>query len=262
MSALPLPYNILKQELPSSYLSYLVRVFIIKWETKYSVNIKKSEFSRIMKLQGWNRQRICDIWNKWQVWTFIKYIDKDHLILNWKENVVWDKWFLTRISRSVIWYYEYCAFITEIYALRPVTQTNEFKEKYKLKKNKAYNKEIIKRSLGDKKWRWQRKLSNQVWCTLKTVNNRLKKSETVKVLKRYDNYNWFRINKTNLYFTKENISFYIYYNKNNTTKRRNITLNSVHSSLVNNKAIFLNNCISLNKSDDTIYKYSNLLQIS
>jgi len=262
MTALPLPYNIPKQELPSSYLSYLVRVFIIQGVEKYSVIIKKSDFSKSMKLQGWNRKRINDTWNNWKVWLFIKYIDKDHLILNWKENVVWDSGFLTRISRNVIGYYNYCAFITEIYALRPVTQTNEFKDKYRLKKNKTYNKEIIKRSLSEKKWRWQRKLSSQVWCTLKTVNNRLKKCETIKTLKRYDNYNWYRINKTNLYFTLENISFYKYYNKNNTTKRRNITLNSVHSSLVNIKSIFLNNCISLNKSDDNIYKLSNLLQIS
>lgn len=259
---LPLPNEIQKQELKSSYLSFLVRVFIIKWEEKFEVKITKQKFSEEMKKLNWNRKRICQTWNNWSEWKFIQKITPDYLILQGKEKVS-ENWFITRIEWDFdIWYYSYCKKLTEIYSLRPVNQTNEFNNTYKFKKSNLYNKEILKRSLWEKKWRWQRKLSKNVWCCLKTTNNRLKKSNKVKTLKRYDNYNWYRIQKTNLYFPLEDIVFYRYQNKNNTTTKRRISLSSDHSSLITQKAIFLNGSLSLNKSNDLIYNLANLEIIS
>jgi len=262
MFSIPLPNNIDKQELKSSYLSFLVRWFIIQWQSVFSVKITKQMFCESMKKLWWDKKRINRTWNNWEEWVFIKKITPDYLILQWKEKVS-ENWFIVKIDCDQdIWFYKYCKIITEIYALRPVKQDDDFKYKFKLKKNKLYNAEITKRSLEVKKWRWQRRLSKNVWCSLKTVWNRLKKSNKVHTIKRYDEAFWFRVNKTNLYFNLENITFIKYQNKNNPTQKRKLTLKSVHSSLLWIKALFLNNSISLNKSNNIIYNYTNLINLS
>lgn len=259
MIALPLPNNIDKQELKSSYLSFLVRVFIIKWEYWFDIKISKQIFTEEMKKLNWTKKRINTTWNYWKQWIFIKEITPDYIILQGKEKISFD-WFITRVDWDFnIWFYSYCQYIDDIYKLRPVNQTNEFKDKYKFKKSLAYNKEILKRSLWEKKGRWLRRLSKNVWCCLWTSLNRSKKSKRVKTLKRYDSFNWFRINKTNLYFNLENIVFYSYWNKYNTTKKRKLSLNSVHGSTITQKSIFLNNSISLYKSNNIIYENTNKL---
>lgn len=259
--SLPFPYKVDKQELWSFYLSFLIRWFMIKWEEKYTAKINKKYFFDIMKQEWFTRSNLIKIWERAKEWVFFNYICDDYVILKGKENVISDKWFITRIESSEIqvWYYRFCQFITEIYALRPVKQTESFKNTYKFKKkNTQYNAIIEKRSLWEKQWRGQRKISVQSWCCLKTVNNRMKKSKKVHTLKRFDSYNWFRIRKPNLYFTLENRVF-IYYNKNNTANTRKILVKAPISSLINKKAIFLNNSISLLNSNDTIYNICNTL---
>ena len=208
-----------------------------------------------MKKLWWNRKRICQTWNNWKTWIYLKEINSNFLILQWKEKIILEKWFVTKVEWELdIWYYKFCAFVTEMYALRPINQTKEFFNEFKFKKKaKAYNNEIFKRSLEKKIGRGQRKIASLSWCCLKTANNRLKRSETIKTLKRYDSYNGFRINKTSLYFSNENRVFLKYYNKNNISKTSRTTLIADHSSMVKQKAIFLNWCLGLNKSDDTIY---------
>ena len=234
---------------------------MIKGEEKYTAKINKKYFFDIMKQEWFTRSNLIKIWERAKEWVFFNYICDDHVILRGKESVISDKWFITRIESSEIqvWYYRFCQFITEMYALRPVKQTESFKNTYKFKKkNTQYNAIIEKRSLWEKQWRGQRKISVQSWCCLKTVNNRMKKSKKVHTLKRFDSYNWFRIRKPNLYFTLENRVF-IYYNKNNTANTRKILVKAPISSLINKKAIFLNNSISLLNSDDTIYNICNTL---
>lgn len=257
---LAFPYKLDKQENKSFYLSFLIRSFLIKWQDKYKDRIEKKEFYKVFRDLWWNKWRITKTWNYAVVWTFFNYINKDYLILRWKEKIVGTNWFITKVSNiNDISYYKFFNFVTETYALRPVKQLENIKYK---KKSTKYNEELFKRSLNDKKSRWLRKIAEQSWCCLKTAQKRLKKSKDIKILKRYDNYNWFKIRKTNLYFSNKDKVFLRYYSQNYNTKTSKTTLNSDHSSLINKKALFLNWCLSLNNSDDYIYNNINLLDIS
>ena len=248
---IPFQYENTKEEIKPFYLSFLCRVFVIKWQEFYNPKITKQSFCEAMTKQGWNKKRINRVWQYWKAGNYLNYICSDYLILRWKEKVIWDKWFLIKADPNCdIWFYSFCSFITEMYSIRPVKQTADFYEEFKFK-NKAtkYNEEITRRSFAKKISRWQRKISEQSWCCLKTVNNRLKKSKTIKTLKRYDSYNWFRVNKTNLYFSNKDISFFKYYSEDNNNKRlfSKSTIKSKYTALVNKTALFLNNCLSLNK---------------
>lgn len=212
-------------------------------------------FREAMKKQGWSKQRIYDTWKN-KDGAFFNYACEDYIILKGKEAISNDWGFITYVwvdDLESISFYKFCQFVSETYAQRPVWQTEEFKSEFKFKKWATwYNKEIFRRSLEKKKGRWLRKIATQSWCSLKTAQKRVSKSTKVKILKRYDSYNWFRIRKTNLYFNLEHKVF-LSYNKSITGKMRLLSLNPDHSSLVKKKALFLNGSINLLNSDDYIY---------
>lgn len=250
---IPFLYETKKEEIKNFYLAFLIRVYVIQWQIQYW-DIKKQAFSEALKKQWFDKKRINRIWNYWKAGEYINYIDSNKIILKWKEKVMWENWFLIKVSPWILWFNQFTQFITEIYAIRPVTQTKEFFEEFKFKaKNTAYNLEITKRSLVKKRSRGQRKISTQSWCCLKTANNRLKKTKTIHIIKRYDSFNGFRVNNTNLYLTKENISFFRYYHQNNSTRISKTTLNSLHNAMISTKAIFSNNCLSLKKLYCNLY---------
>ena len=112
---------------------------------------------------------------------------------------------------------------------------------------------MTKRNFETQAGRGQRKLAEQSWCTLKTVNNRLRKSTKVKTLKRYDSIGGFKVRKTNLYFNLEHKVYFNYNNKNSSGREYRTVLNPSISSLVESKALFLNNSISLRYADDSVY---------
>lgn len=252
MLSIPFPYSIDKNELKAFYLSFLIRSYVVQGKEKMTAKITKRMFYDTMKALGINKSRITETWKYKKAWTFFNYVSDEFIVLRGKENVQWEKWFITRLDYEIMWFYKFCQFVTETYMQRPVTQTQEFRDTFRYKKSTRYNQEIFKRSLEKKIGRWQRKLAEQSWCTLKTVNNRAKRSERVKTVKRYSESYWLRVRKTNLYFNLDN-KVYIYYNKNNTKRRSRTALKLVQCSLLEN-ALFLNGSISLSNAYDTIYK--------
>lgn len=256
---IPFTYINTKEDIKSFYLAYLCRVFVIKGVSFFDAKITKKCFSDEMKKQWFDKKRINRVWSYWKAWNHINYITSDHLILRWKENVIWDKWFIVKLDEAILWFNAFNLFVTEIYAIRPVNQTQDFYDKFKYKrKSTAYNNEITKRSFAEKRSRGQRKIATQTWYTLKTINNRLKKSKTITTLKRYDSYNWFRVNKTNLYFTNKNTIFLRYNSEDNNNKPYcKTTVKEFNTALVSKKAIFLNNSLSLNKLYNITYDLIN-----
>lgn len=251
--SIPFPYNINKNELKAFYLSFLIRAYVIQGKKFVSSKITKQMFYRAMKEQGFIKSRITETWKYKEAGTFFNFVCDDYIILRGKENVQGEKGFITRLDYEVLGYYKFCEFVNDTYELRPVKQKSSFKDKYKFKKKSPqYNKEVFKRSLAEKIGRGQRKIAMQSWCCLKTVNNRTKRSTRVKTLKRYSEAHWMRVRKTNLYFNLYN-KVYIYYNKNSSEKRRRISLNLDHSSLVSN-ALFINESKGLSNAYDTLYK--------
>lgn len=253
---LPFPAKIESKDLKSFYVSFLCRLFVIQRESGFHLKITKPMFRDAMKKQGWSKQRILKTWNS-KNWAFFNASESDYIILRGKEPISNDGGFITYVwvdDLDSISFYKFCQFVTETYQQRPVKQTEEFYSDFKFKKSKAYNREIFKRSLEKKSWRGLRKIAEQSWCSLKTAQKRSTRSTRVKTLKRYDAYNGVRIRKTNLYFNLEN-KIYLSYNKSITGKRRFLSLNPDHSSLITNKALFLNGSIRLLNSDDRVYQY-------
>jgi len=251
---LPFPYKIDKKDLHSFYLSFLVRLFVIQGQFGYDVKISKQEIYKALRKQGFTKWRVTQTWNKKSVWAFIKHIDRDYIILEWKDSVSWEKGFISTIcieDLDSVSYYAFCKFVSETLAQRPVTQKEEFY--FRRKRSKAYNNEMTKRNFKTQSGRGQRKIANQSWCSLKTVNNRLKKSTKVKTLKRYDSVGGFKVRKTNLYFNLEHKVYFNYNNKKYSDKGCRTVLNIHHSLLIESKALFLNNSIGLWYADDSVY---------
>ena len=245
---LPFPAKIDKKELHSFYLSFLVRGLVIKWDSSYHTKITKKEIYNACKSVWMSKSTITTIWNKWaKIGQFFQEANNDFVVLVWKDTIVWEKWFCTKIDELKLWFYSFYAFVTEIYQLRPVTQTKDIMKEYKRAMSKKWKvrEELLKRLDEVKLWRWQEKLSSQVWCTKKTISNRVKRNTGITVIKRYDTYNGFRVNLTNLYYKK----WIVFLNYN--TKKFMVS-NNPHKSL-GVKAIFLNNSLGLYRSNDTIY---------
>lgn len=229
----------------SLYLSFLLRVLVIKWVSSYKTKILKKDFYSACRGLNIPKGTYATIWSKARVGQIFQAINSEYAVFVWKERLMWEKGYYTMLPMEYIWYYKFLALITSINSTRPVTQTKETLEEIRQarKKKWAIRDELNKRLDTKMHGRGMRRLAKQSWCCLKTVSNRLKKSD-VTIVKRYDTFHDARINKTNLYYKQ----WVVYWNFN--TKKFTVSKNH-HKSL--RVSIFLNDCLHYNKLPSNLY---------
>lgn len=252
---LPFPEQINKSETTSFYLSFLIRSLVIMGEESYETKITKKNYIESCQAMWLTKSQYLNTWNKWaKVWQFFKVVTNDYIVLNGKESVIWEKGFCTQVwVWEYLWYYKFQAFVTSMYALRPVKQDYNTLEEYRYAKKKkwAIREELLRRLDETKHGRWQRRIALQSGCCHKTANNRLNKlakNEEISLTKRLSSYNGFRINLTNIYW--KHWSKFIHFQ----TKKYFVC----KGSIVNWRRIFLlDDCKKYLKWDDSVYEWYN-----